>query len=148
MLIMEETRRLLARQESNLDTLRSRVATILAGASIVAAVFGGLAPKNRSDVQTVFLAAAFVLFALTVLVCVFILWPRGWNFSHSLAKWVNEDEEGAPPDPWKITANLAANFEAFRDSNESKLERLYRWFAWACLFLGLQVLAWAVVVVA
>jgi hypothetical protein len=79
LLVMEEARRQLDRQEADLDTLRGKVATALTGAAIVAAVFGASLTGDRSRLSTGFFIAAVTVFATSVGVAIYILWPRTWH---------------------------------------------------------------------
>jgi len=144
-LIMEETRRLLARQEANLDTLRGRVSIILAGASVVAAVFGG-AVEHVAEFNHDASIAAFVLFALTVTACLYVLWPRTWHFAHDLDDWIERLKQRKPPTEEAVLYNLAKYFEGQRKQNQPQLDCLEWWFAGACALLGFQVVAWAIAI--
>jgi hypothetical protein len=95
-LVMEEARRLLQRQEADLDTLRGQVATLLAGSSIVAAVFGAALPSQRSHVAVVFAFAALGFFVATVFVCLYILRRWDWAFSHKLGAALTKLKEDPP----------------------------------------------------
>jgi hypothetical protein len=147
--IMEEARRLLVRQEADLDTLRGRVATILTGSSIVAAVFGaGISKGSLSTLRSDARITAFVLFGLTMLACLWILKPRTrWRFSYSTAPWLdrikNNDE---PLSEGDVLYNVARKLEDSRGTNAPRLECLQRWFVLACALLALQVIAWAVAI--
>jgi hypothetical protein len=141
-LIMDEARRLLDRQEADLDTLRSRVATLLTGSSIVAAVFGATL-SDTADVDCP-RTVAFVLFGLTVAMALWIMLPRKWAFSHELTAWLERVRDNDEPrTEFDIAYNLARSFDDYRKENAPKLRRLQWCFAVACLLLGGQVVAWA-----
>ncbi|MGZ4735917.1 MAG: hypothetical protein ACXVKA_02300 [Acidimicrobiia bacterium] len=144
---MEEARRLLERQEADLDTLRSRVATILTGSSIVAAVFGAAVPDSLSRFAFGMRISAFTLFGCTAFACIQILWPRQWRFTVKLATWVVDIKADEAPSGEEVAYNLAKKYEEMRYQNAPKMLDLQQWFTAACCLLGLQVVAWALVLV-
>ncbi len=145
--VLEEARRQVEAQETALNSLRGSVATVLLGASIVAAVFGAVTFKSgRSDFSTGCEWFAFIVFGATVVASVVVLWPRTFHTEHELAPYIDRLIEGAALDEITVTAHLAKSFEGFREKNDRILACLQIVFAIACSCLGLQVVAWALAV--
>jgi hypothetical protein len=151
-LLMEDARWLLDRQERNLDTLRGKVATIFAGATVVTAVFANAfqSVAHPSAVARTALGLAIVFFAFTVGCCLFVLWPHDFFFAHDLRPWLGridrEEGEDAGADPERVALSLAMKYEKHRNMNIEPLRRLYCVFACACALLALQVVLWVVAV--
>jgi hypothetical protein len=122
---------------------------LLTVSSLVAAIFGarlGLL-HDAPRYTTAAIAAALLFFAITVTLVVLVFAPReGWEFQQNLGSYFPDLLAGklAPVD---VTANLAEHTEESRKRNQVKLNRLYRLFRWACIFTGLQVIAWGLAVV-
>src|SRR4051812_44299726 len=102
---MEEARRLLVRQEADLDSLKGRVGVVLTGSSIVVAVFGAAMGTNLPDrglaapstVSVFMQAVALIAFVLTAFVCIQVLRPLTWHFSHKLHTWIEMARTPEPP---------------------------------------------------
>jgi hypothetical protein len=142
-LMMEEARRLLQRQEADLDTLRTKVVTVLTGASVVAGLFGSLAVRRHSHMAPVAREVALVCFVGTVIASCLILWPYRWHFSHSISPWIKKFRGGIAVPEGEFAFNLAVYFEDQRSGNSRKLLVLQVGFAISWALLGAQVLAWA-----
>ena len=146
-LLLDEARRQVVRQNGDLDTLRSKVATILAGSSIAAAVFGAALRKHPPTSATVVYVLALVVFAITVTLCIIVMLPRKWEGEHSsVADWIEEWSQGDTPDPARIALSFADGFEKWRAANHDTLAEMQTLFAWTCGLLGLQVALWATAV--
>jgi hypothetical protein len=135
-------------QETSLEDLRTRAATILSGASIATAFLGAQAlklPKDRPDLWLDgwewVAAGSFIGLAFTVIA---ILWPRkDWVFTVGardlIAGYLEGGREYTVPE---IQRNLALHLENHFDANQQKIERLLDWFRVGCGLLALQVVAW------
>jgi hypothetical protein len=135
-------------QETSLEDLRTRAATVLSGASIATAFLGAQAlkrPKNRPELWLDgwewVAAGSFVALAFTVIV---ILWPRkNWVFTVGARDLIAGYVEGARKYTMpEIQRNLALHLENHFDANQRKIERLLNWFRVSCGLLALQVVAW------
>ncbi len=147
-LAWEEARRLLVRQEADLDTLHTRSLAVLSAAAITGGLFAGGLGGHRNSPQLVFLVLALVCFAATAFAVVFIQWPRKWDFAHDeLPSFFTEiSEKGRLAKAVNFSYNMAVGFDGFRRSNQGKIERLYKVFTTACILLGAQVVFWGLTV--
>lgn len=147
-IVMEESRRLLERQEADLDTLRGRVGVILTGSSIVAAVFGAGIPDQIPRFAFATRCGAFALFAFTAAVCVWILLPRDWDFSTDIGEWITDIQAEGKPPTHEVVRAFARYYQEMRNKNSPQLLQLQGFFTGACILLAMQVVAWALVIVA
>ncbi len=147
-LIMEEARRQVEDQTAALNALRGMDATLLTGASVVTAVFGALlARQHRSGFSIGCEAIALALFVATVFASLVVLRPVDWKSEHSLENnFLPRLRENRIPDDVSVAATFAAMFDRYRKKNHNELKCLQKWFAAACLLLGVQVLAWGLAV--
>jgi hypothetical protein len=147
-LLWEEARRQLERQEADLDSLKTRALATLSVAALVAGFFGSRVPKHPSALVTGFVVAALTLFAVSAALAVWVLLPRreGWHFAHFTRGWT-ERLDALTLTPFTLAYNLAEHFEQYRIANKAKLEHLQMAFLIACLLVGLQVVVWGVATV-
>jgi hypothetical protein len=143
-LAFEEGMRGLARQEVQLDAMRSRAGVLLSAAAIATSFLGGRALTDHSPAAWTWLAiAAFVGLALSALV---ILWPRrDWAFSASPGLIVSLYVETDPP--WKLPAihrELALHMDNAYEVNRARLDHLIWAFRAASTLLAAEVAAWVV----
>lgn len=147
-LLWSEAQRQISRQESDIDTLRTRAVAVLSVAALVAGLFGShisTAPHRHTWVGWA-VAAALVLFAASVVCAVVVMMPRGWTFGESLTEYVARVRAGNLV-PIDVTTNMAEHVQEWHDSNQVTLNGLYTWFGVTCVLVGLQVLAWGVAVI-
>lgn len=86
-ILWEQARADIAWQDSNLDSLRNRAVALLSVGTLVGGLFGSRLPHGHlSSLNLLGLAAALVLFALSIGPAVAIAWPRSWNFSADRAQ--------------------------------------------------------------
>ena len=146
MAIFDEARRLLVRQEADLESLRGRAITLVSTAAVAAALFGDQLPPERSTVADVALAVTLIAFTVTVGLATVIVWPTEWGFSHDPATWIDDLGEGRKVTLVEWTANLSRDFESSRAANQTKIRRRYEWLAVVCVLLAVQVGAWLVAI--
>ena len=144
-LLWSEAQRQITRQESDLDSLRTRAVALLSVASIVAALFGTrIATDHHSGRVVIASVAALVFFGVGVLLSLMILAPKkDWAFTENLQQYFDL-LNARTLTPASVSSSLAENFEASRKENKGKIEALYGKFLWVCVLVGLQVVAWAV----
>lgn len=147
MAVFEEARRLLVRQEQDLDTLRARAITLLSASAVVAGLVINRLHEHRSGFATAMLIVGFTLFAITIAAVIFIVWPRTLVFSHGLDDWVDDLRHDRHPTVNEWAFNLSRDFETFRHDNQRSIRKLYDALAAVCVLLGVQVLAWLLAVV-
>jgi hypothetical protein len=70
---------------------------------------------------------------------------KRWLFTFGLDPLLERVEAGSIQ-PGDVTLDLASRAEENRRVNDGKLKPMYTMFGWICALVGLQVVAWAVVV--
>jgi hypothetical protein len=142
MTVWEESRRLLIRQEADLDTLRTRAVTVLSVAAAVAGLFLPRLPDSRSVFANVALGCAALVFAtLAALIIRGLLHPEGFTFSNDLDRWVGfmrEDDPQGSMVNW--TYNKTRDFNNQRIANQARITRMYGLFRFVCWLLLAEVL--------
>jgi hypothetical protein len=147
-LLWDEARRQLVRQEAALDTLRTQAVAVLSVASIVAGLFGSHVPtSNLAPNRAAEVVASFAFFGVTEILAIIVLWPRTWNFAHGIAGPLGDVENGTSVNSDDVLYTWTKHFEAWRATNQRKLDCLMTCFAWACALAGLQVIAWGLAIV-
>ena len=148
--LWDESRRQITRQEAGLDSLRTRAVALLSVSSLVAGLFGGRFANIRSHEGYAKLAivVALVTFTLSVVAVIVILTPKkkGWVFAQDLDQYFPLLSKGRLV-PFDVTRNLAKHFEQSRKANAGPLEWRYCWFTAACVFTGLEVVAWGISII-
>ena len=148
-ILWDEARRQIASQVSEVDILRTRSVAILSVASIVAGLFGGriVGIHPHPVYVTIAVTVALICFAVSVIAIIVVLTPKKnkWEFDQNLSSYFVDLDSGdlAPLD---VTARLAEHSELSRVKNKLVLDKLYSWFAFACVLVGLQVVAWGVAI--
>ncbi|MGH2947756.1 MAG: hypothetical protein ACRDPC_16145 [Solirubrobacteraceae bacterium] len=143
-LAFEEGVRGLARQESELDALRSRAGILLSAAAIATSFLGGRALDGDEPVGWTWVAiACFAGLAAGALV---ILWPRrAWSFSATPGTIVSLYlEQGRAWTVAAIQRELALHMDHAYVLNGSHLDRLIWIFRVTSALLALEVVAWVV----
>lgn len=141
--ILDEARRLLVRQETDLDTLRTRATAMLGTSGIIAGLFASrLIGDHPSGWRTGLTVAALVLFAASSLLSLNVQRPRTWLFSYDLAPRLDELKGGHIASHIDIAYNTAKWMDHARKENLRKLAALQRRFRWCTVAVALQVLCW------
>jgi hypothetical protein len=143
-LAFDEGVRSLARQESQLDGIRSRAGILLSAAAIATSFLGGRALDGDAPVSWTWIAiACFGGLAGGALI---ILWPRrDWAFSASPGRIVGFYLEDDPP--WTVPAihrELALHMDRAYEVNRARLDHLIWAFRATSALLVLEVIAWVV----
>lgn len=146
-MVWEESRRLLVRQESEVDLLRSRSVGLFAAASIVAGLFASRLPKELNDFQAAAVTGALVGFVLMGGLVLAIQVPRDFGFSRNLDDYVAEMGMGTPASVRDFSYNSSKDANGSRSRSKPTIKLLYRYLAGAVGLLGVQVVAWALAIV-
>jgi hypothetical protein len=141
--VFEESRRLLVRQEADLDTVRGRAVQLLSAASLVAGLFGSRSFGGHYERPCIVLLA-IVAFGLTVTAVMFIIWPRTFRFSHSLETWTDAMKAQSPKSAEQFFSTMAAGMQKDRAQNQSTISVMYGVLMIVCILVGVQVVLWAV----
>jgi hypothetical protein len=143
-LAFDEGVRGLARQEVQLDAMRSRAGVLLSAAAIATSFLGGQAlADHRPRIWTWLAIASFAGLAISALV---ILWPRrDWAFSASPGLIVSPylERDAAWPLP-AIHRELALHMDQAYELNRSRLDHIIWAFRAASALLALEVGLWVV----
>lgn len=146
-LAYEEAKRAIDRQSNALDGLRARAGILLAAISLATSFFGGLAltENDLSRCATIAAVVATLAFVVAGIATIAILWPRAaWAFNLSAGRIVRQ-LEAAEPSEVEAYRELALGIQKNYRDNEERLERLFTLFRVACVALGVETLAWLVV---
>ncbi len=147
-LIWDEARRLLARQEADLDTTRTRALSLLSAGGLIGGLFGArLSMGQLSSWSTGWVVIALILFSLSAVITVCIQWPRKWAFSHDLDPWIDDLRQGKAVPLRDATYNLSRDLNQYRKDNRSKLRPLSYGLAALTALLALQVIAWGIALI-
>lgn len=142
-LVYDEALRGLSQQQASLESLRSRVGTLLSGASISTAFLGAEALANRTPGRWGWLA--MVSFVAVFAAAIIVMWPYEWTFRRSpkaiLSDYIEHDDA---LEMSAIQRDLAIHLEGHFERNERKLNRLLRVFEAGCGVLAVEVVAWLI----
>jgi hypothetical protein len=134
----------LARQEAQLDGIRSRAGILLSAAAIATSFLGERALADDGPLVWTWIAIA--CFAGLAGGALIILWPsREWAFSASPGNIVGFYLESEPA--WSVSAihrELALHMDRAYEENRKRLDDLIRAFRAASALLVLEVVAWVV----
>lgn len=138
-LALDEARRAMEQQRSDLSGLRDRAGTLLGFAGLASAFLGGLAIRDGAQVGgwTWIAVVTFVFIALAVLV---VLWPRKLTLSLASPKlvgWIEND--GA--DLNKMRRDAALWLDDHYAANQRKLDRMYAAYTTAIVLLVIEIVA-------
>ncbi len=142
-IIWDEAKRLIARQETSLDTLRTRSLGVLTAGGVVAAVFvalNGRVTHHPLLRLTLSVSAACALLGCAALYA-WIQRPVKVEFAHDLSGWIEAVRERKITDE-ELTYNLSNHMEERRRSNSLKIERLHETFGWMCGAFAVEVVCW------
>lgn len=99
MMLWEEARRQLVRQEAVLDTLRTQAVAMLSVASIVAGLFGSRVPTSPVPGAEAAVVAALVLFGITAVLAIVII-RRGIGSFHTGLTTTSARSSGVSYSKW------------------------------------------------
>lgn len=146
-IIWDEAKRLLVRQEANLDGLRTRALALLSAGGLIAGLFAAASAGHKIVCwHAGFRVAAVALFGVSTVLALWIQWPRSWGFSRSLKDDLTAIAAGKPADTDEVYFNFAQDADDARACNEAKIKWLTRALTGICLTLGLQVVCWVLAV--
>ncbi len=149
-LAYREARRGLEDQERSVVELRARAGTLIAAAAITTSFFGGQTLVRGGIAPAAWMAiGCFVLLGFAVLL---VLWPRrDWEFSLAPDEFIAtylEPADGEPLALHLIERDLALHMGRSAELNRRQLRTLMTVFRFGALLLVVEVLAWAVALVA
>jgi hypothetical protein len=139
--VLAESLRALAHQQSLLDNLRSR-ATLLTTAAALVSTFPGLSAITGNNAKGKGAAVLAVLALVGVLVCTLVIcapWWR-WYFRSSATALLGAVDAGHDLD--SIRRNLSRDFEKWVDHNDRRIRTLQWWFTAGLALLFVEVVGW------
>lgn len=144
--LWEQAKAAVDQQNAAFDALRNRAVGLLSVAALVGGLFGSRLPHSPSDLNVGGLVAALTLFASSVVLAVVAAWPRSWYFGADIDQLTNGVAEGTVTLA-QVNLSLTQRAEQNWIENERTMTRLYQIFAFLCVAIGLQLVAWAIAVV-
>jgi hypothetical protein len=145
--LWEQSKAEIARQDSDVDSLRTRAVALLSVGTLVGGLFGSRLPHGHlSSLNVGGLVAALVLFAVSVGLAIAIAWPRDWYYGADRGPLESGVANGTVTLA-QINLSLVDRAEQNWTQNYGTMRVLYRLFAVLCAVIGLQVVAWAIAVI-
>ena len=135
-LALDEARRALDKQASDLMSLRERSSGLVGIGGLAAAFLGGLAIRNEEPLSAWTVAGA-ASFATLLVIAVVALWPRQFVFTQHADQLVTWADEG--DDPADMDRNLALHMTNHFDANATRLDRLTRLYTAGLVILVLEI---------
>lgn len=144
-LVLDQAQRGLTRQQADLDNLRARAGTLVAAASLVSSFLGAQALKDSHLPKPAIAAVGVAVLALVVVIAsaVVIVWPYTWRWginAHLLLSAYVEGDDPATLD--ETRRSLAWYMQDDADTNQVKLDSLFRTLQLALIGVGIEVLSW------
>lgn len=140
----------LDRQQADLESIRSRIGTILGAGSIVSSLFGVATLRGSGAWPHQAVAAVIVsILALVVVVVavVVIFWPYSWDWGFAIPTYLSSyvrPEDGKPATLAEMHEDVATTLGDAQDSNRRRLDRLFVMLEVAVVALGVELFAWTV----
>lgn len=143
-LVWSEALRALSQQQSLLESIRSRTATLISAAAISTSFLGGVAFDDGDVGKAGVVAVA--LFGLASGLYVWILLPRpGWKWANTPQQLVDDYVEAENPCSIDdMHRDLALHLGENHGENKKKLNRLMAQYSLASVFLAAEIVAWLV----
>jgi hypothetical protein len=140
---MDEARRQLELQWSDLQGLKARTGVLLGAASVVTGLVAGLAAKG-GFLDRSMIVVAVAAYVIAVGLCVDVIRPQPWKFSHKMHDFEELDRVGNYPRHRDVAWHFIRTFQMCRRANAGRLARLQNEYFAACILLGVQVVAWGI----
>lgn len=144
-MIWDEVKRSISRQESNLDSLRTRGLTLLSASGVIAALFSPRTLDRRIDALSMAgLVLALGAFAVSVLLTVIVQWPRRYDFAFKLDAWFEGQEHRTDITADQLSYRLSKQLWQAHQSNKANIEQTTNVLIGLCAMLALEVVGWIV----
>jgi hypothetical protein len=142
-LVFEEARRLLVRQEADLDSFRVRSLGVLSAAGLISGLFAQrVFTGHVHGTRLGFAVAALVSFAVLAACVVRIQVLKKWDFSYKVEDIIKPAREGSTAT--EIALTLAEKFDADRQANEAQMQPIRYLFTTCLATLGAVLVLWGV----
>jgi hypothetical protein len=142
-LVYKESLRAIETQQAALESARSRAGQILAAASVVTSVLGGLVHSKSSHPHAA-TWVALASFALLMVLCVWVFLPRNWSFVNSATVMI-DDWIGAADAPIDLMhRELALRMEQHWDKNQDPLNKMMLLLQASGILLVVSIVAWLI----
>ena len=138
----DEAVRAVSQQHDALGELRGRTGTLIAATAIATSLLGGLTVQSDSVSPLTWVALG--AFMAVGVMAVVILWPyEGWRFSTDAHDLIDTYVEAdSPATLAEIHRDLAIHIQDDFIGNGHQLDRLYRLFRLASIFLVIELVIW------
>ena len=120
--VWDEAKRLLARQEANVDGLRIRALGLLTAGGVIAALFAGHAKYHGWQDWPIGVAVA--AFCVMAGLALWVQLPQKFTFSHDLESWVGNMRRGEVVPISEAASNLSRDLNDYRKANRPKVQRI------------------------
>jgi hypothetical protein len=135
-LILEEARRALVQQQSDLNALRDRAGNLLQFAAITAAFLGGLTLRGKATLTDWTYAGATSFVVLSV-VLIFVLLPRHFTFTNNAKVMLETWDLKKGPD--YVAKHLARWLQTHYETNQKRIDRMTVAYIAAIVALAAEV---------
>lgn len=135
--MLDEARRGLDRQETDLDGLRTRTTAVVSVAAVVFSLLG----EHRIDRLDPWGWGALISFIVSIALAVYVLWPRRMAFGVKVAQWMERiDREKGDPQvaAWMVAKALGG----MQVRNKEPIRNRVKAYAGICGLLAVQVTLW------
>jgi hypothetical protein len=137
-LALEEARRGFDSLEKHLLDIRNRSQQIVGIGAVAASILGGLAALGPDKKLGVWGIVALAVFAVIVLICVWIWWPRKFRVSQDPAILVTWAEVPGKTRQ-RMVRSLALHLANQYEQNADKIGGMQKWFAVAMILLVVEI---------
>lgn len=142
-LVYRESLRAIETQQAALESARSRAGQLLAAASVVTSVLGGLvhSKSRHPHVATWFALASF---ALLMILCIWVFLPRDWRFVNSATVMIDDWIYGAGTSIDTMHSELALRMEEHWDKNQDPLNKMMKVLQVSATLLVVSIVSWLI----
>ena len=142
-LAYRESERLIDTQLRSIDELRGRTGLLLAALAVTASFLGAAALDREGDLEG-WAIAALVVFAVGVVACLFVLWPKRDAYKFVISPKVLLEDWADTDRPDQSVERFVAEYrETHYEENKPNLDRLFVAFRVAAIAVGVEVALWS-----
>jgi len=144
-MIWDEVKRSISRQESNLDSLRTRALTLLSASGVIAALFSPRTLDRRIDaISMAVLILALGAFAVSVMLAVAVQWSRRYAFAFQMDAWFEGQEHRTDLTADQLSYRLSKHLWQAHKCNKTTIETTTKELIGLCAVLAIEVVGWMI----